>query len=410
MQLAIRQGWVEVVDTAIVCIDFDDLHQRLEVLQQSFPANTHHAVAIKTMPLVKVLRQVVRWGYGLEAASLGEVALARAAGCPPERLVFDSPVKTKEEIAALCQDFQGSRVNVDNLPELERYERNVPLRLGVRVNPENTVAGVGYLDVGSHQSKFGVPVSHRKAIIDAALSHPKVEGLHVHSGSQMEALDKAVENISTIVQMAQEINAKQPGKIKWIDIGGGLPIDYHRRHDDVMHRYVERLKEKVPGLWSGQFALITEFGRWVYGHSGWLAAQVEYVKSYAHGDDIAMLHLGADAMLRECYDPGTWHHEMQVLTPSGKRKEEGTKKTYTLAGPLCFGGDIIDRNRRLPALSPSDWLIIEDAGANTIALWSRHCSRAFPKVLGYQRESVNYTIQEIRSRETVEEIVKFWGG
>jgi hypothetical protein len=37
-------------------------------------------------------------------------------------------------------------------------------------------------------------------------------------------------------------------------------------------------------------------------------------------------------------------------------------------------------------LKEHDWLGILGTGANTLGLWSRHCSRTIPKVIGFSCE------------------------
>ena len=91
------------------------MRARIAALEAAFPDRTLHAVAVKANPVVEILREVVRAGAGLEAASMEEVHLALAADCPPERLVFDSPAKTVDEIRQALQ--RGVYLNVDNFDE-----------------------------------------------------------------------------------------------------------------------------------------------------------------------------------------------------------------------------------------------------------------------------------------------------
>ena len=95
---ALAEGWFREQDTAVVLYDLDALLDRGEALRGAFPAETLHAFAVKACPLPVVLALLAEQGFGAEAASLGEIHLALAAGFPPERIVFDSPAKTVEEL------------------------------------------------------------------------------------------------------------------------------------------------------------------------------------------------------------------------------------------------------------------------------------------------------------------------
>ena len=68
-------------------------------------------------------------------------------------------------------------------------------------------------------------------------------------------------------------------KIRVIDIGGGLPVDY--KHDEPNHialTYAKALRAEVPALFSGEFTVLTEMGRYIVATSGWFASRIEYTK------------------------------------------------------------------------------------------------------------------------------------
>ena len=69
-----------------------------------------------------------------------------------------------------------------------------------------------------------------------------------------------------------------------------------------MEEYRNALNARFPELFTGEFKLITEFGRYVYANSGWVASRVEYVKDGA-SIKTALIHVSADMFLRECYNP-----------------------------------------------------------------------------------------------------------
>jgi diaminopimelate decarboxylase len=101
---------------------------------------------------------------------------------------------------------------------------------------------------------------------------------------------------------------------------------------------------------------------------------------------MAFVHLGADYFMRDVYGAtGAMKYGFAVVWPDGRvaMVSDGTEatRTYDLVGPLCFAGDVLARDLVLPELAEGDWLVIAGTGANTLGLWSRHCSRAIPKVI-----------------------------
>lgn len=55
-----------------------------------------------------------------------------------------------------------------------------------------------------------------------------------------------------------------------------------------------------------------------------------------------------------------------------------------------------------------DLLVIQDIGANTFALWSRHCSRPFPKVIAYNSDMNGADMHIAKERESFASIRDFW--
>jgi diaminopimelate decarboxylase len=62
----------------------------------------------------------------------------------------------------------------------------------------------------------------------------------------------------------------------------------------------------------------------------------------------------------------------------------------------------------MPPVEPGDWIVIRDVGAYTLAMWSRHCSRGIPAVLGYDPQRGD-SLRVLRPAETPGDILHFWG-
>ena len=74
-------------------------------LREAFPeVFFQHCFAIKANPIRGVLKAVLDTGFmGVECGSMGEVMLAHQCGFPPEKVVFDCPVKSK--VSQKCQSL-----------------------------------------------------------------------------------------------------------------------------------------------------------------------------------------------------------------------------------------------------------------------------------------------------------------
>jgi len=384
VEAARHEGWIGEGDTSVLFHSWTQQKRYLDHLTTAFShPRALHAVAIKTQPHVEILRRVVAWGYGLEAASMEEVQLARKAGCPPERIVFDSPVKTRREIEQCQEELHGIRFNVNTLEELHRLPSRPHFPVGIRINPMVETGAPSVYHVSHDESKFGVPIAQKSALLEAILAFP-VTQLHVHSGSSMARTESAVSAIRSVVDLAQEANgllanAGLERRIDTLDIGGGLMPEILTDSPSAMIAYAQALRGTCPELWNYQ--LITEFGQWSYFYTGYAFSDVEYAVQRG-GTRVAYVHLGADFLLRDAYVKPRGI-EFIPLGDAAKRPIVRTD----MAGPLCFAGDYLQKEVLLPQLEEGDGLLMLNTGSNAYALWSRHCSRTIPAVLGVDSES-----------------------
>ena len=402
------------LDTAVIFHDLGKLSRRIALLKQLFPESTLHAVAIKANPLVALLKRAVESGAGLEAASIEEVHLALAAGCPPKMIVFDSPAKTEDELAFALQ--KGIHINADSIDELNRIAALRAIgsdhgSVGLRVNPMVGSGSIAATSVAARGSRFGVALDDKgkAAVVEAFKAHKWLCGLHVHVGSQGCELPLLTAAAGLAWQLRQYIHdSLGRAQVGIVDIGGGVPASYSDAESHFsLQDYAAALRREVPGLFASDIRIITEFGRAIQANCGFSVARVESVKR-AFETNVAIIHLGADFLLRPVYQPEFWRHDFALLDARGDVKS-GVVEPWSLAGPLCFSGDYCARNVMLPAPSPSDHILIRDTGAYTLGLWSRHCSRAIPNILGYDdSSSLSNRFVTLRHRETFDDVVLFW--
>lgn len=398
-------GLIAPEDTTVIFLDGEILRQQYSKICDCFPADAWHAPAIKSNPLLATWQHLHSLGAGAEAASIGEVAIALAAGIPAAKIVYDSPAKHITDLRWLQEHAPEIYINADSLDELSLHaELGFPFRLGLRINTGEVVAAATGLQVSGADSKFGEDIANRQSIIEAFSKTPVLSGLHVHVGSQLQEPAGAVSQVRAVVDLALDVR-KEVGaeRISYIDIGGGVPVDYQSPGAAPLEEMVSALRVQCPELFDGTFRLITEIGRWMHAPAAFTVIEVAVVKQQGEQWH-AILHAGADLFLREAYQPGQWFHRMAVLR-QGEIVTGDPLKAFHLGGPLCFGGDQIDRNRQLPVMHRGDHVLILDTGANSFALWSRHCSRAFPKVVWVEGDA----LWVVRERESSGELTRFWG-
>ena len=382
-----------------IVYDYSFLDKRAHDLVKAFPTFKHF-YAVKAAPYTFIYSILSKYGIGLEVASTGELTSAFKHQSDqdqsrPLNIIYDCPVKSVQELKYALE--LSVTINADNLDECKRIDsllkhHNYKSLIGLRINPQLEPSAINLTSVATQYSKFGEPLDEQyDAIIEAYLTYPWLQGLHVHCGSQgcdPMYLVKGIKKVYDLFLLIQEKRkALQLPLLTYFDIGGGLSVKYRPTDPEItFYDYASLLHKECPFLFTNDFDVYTEFGRSLVANAAAAYSPVEYIKESA-GIKTAMIHLGADMFLRRCYNPDDWYHHITVLNPDGSKKETSLEP-YHIAGPLCFAGDIIARDMLLPSINVGDIIKIHDVGAYTLSMWSLYNSREFPNVFLEKHDTV----------------------
>ncbi|WP_326620501.1 diaminopimelate decarboxylase [Streptomyces decoyicus] len=423
VEAAVARGLVGPGEPVAGLLDIAGIRRSAAELRAAFEEFTApgtpvlHAFAVKAASLVPVLRLLAQEGLGCEVASPGELALARAAGVPVGRTVLDSPAKTLAELREALA--LGIAVNADNPEELARIDAlmaSAPSSapIGVRVNPQIGGGSIGAMSTATDTSKFGVGLRDEGArdwVVQAFLARPWLTRLHAHVGSQGMPLELMAAGVRALYDLAEEINEKAGRRqIDTLDIGGGLPVNFSSDATTPTYReYAALLHATVPGLLSGRYGIVTEFGRSLLAKHGTVLARVEYAKS-AGGRPIAVTHAGAQVATRTVFVPEAWPLRVAAYDAEGRPKT-GAPVAQDIAGPCCFAGDLVAENRPLPLLESGDHAALLDTGAYYFSTHFAYNSLPRPGVYGYATDA-DGTVRfaTVRTPQTLEDLTEESGG
>ncbi|GAA1997955.1 diaminopimelate decarboxylase [Catenulispora subtropica] len=426
---AVVQGLLDPEETPVAAfVDLAGIADSARELLAAWPdrVDVLHAFAAKANPLVPVLALLRGHGLGCEVSSPGELAQARAAGFPAERLVLDSPAKSRRELVDALSG--GIALNIDNFEELERVERLVAAglparRVGVRINPQVGIGSIEAMSTAGPTTKFGIALAdpgNRERLLRVYAARPWLRWVHVHVGSQGIPLELNAEGVAEAVAFAREVNAVRPGQVEGIDVGGGLPVDFTRDEDTpTFADHVAALREAAPELFSGAFKVVTEYGRSVMAKNGFIASRVEYTK-YTGGRAIALTHAGAQVAARTVFAPDAWPLRVLAYDRHGL-PSTAELEVQDVAGPCCFAGDLTARERKLPKLETEDVVVVPDTGAYYFSSPFQYNSLPMPPVFGFEvsggsgsgtgsgsgsgSEADSVTFRVLRAAESLDEVV-----
>ena len=363
----------------------------------AFAARAHViAYAVKANSNGAILRILAREGSGADVVSGGELTRARAAGIPPEKIVFAGVGKRSDEIAQALQEGI-LLLNVESVAEMEAVARiasgsSLRARIAIRVNPEVIVHTHPYITTGSTGDKFGLVVSdaidaYRRARREQAIDPV---GVHMHIGSQIADLSSYRRALEIMLDLVHAILGEGT-RVSFLDLGGGLGISYSG--EPVVGP--EDLAATILPLLEGfEGKIILEPGRSIVGDAGVLLTTALYSKPSSERPFLIV-----DAGMNDFMRPALYGAQHRVLPVIDKGEP---REIVDIAGPVCESSDILAHHCALPQIEPGEYLAIGDVGAYGFSMSSRYNSRPRPaEVLVRQGEAFL-----IRERETREDLTR----
>jgi diaminopimelate decarboxylase len=374
------------------------IRERIDALQTALHGlDALVCYAAKANSNVAILQLMAEAGLGADIVSGGELWRCLYAGIPAERIVFSGVGKRAEEIADAL-DAGVARFNVESADELQLLqrvaaERNVVASASARINPDVDALTHAKISTGKSENKFGVSIDEAREWFagSAALTHVRLDGLHVHIGSQMLSLDPIRAALQRVADFWREL-AGAGHAIRSLDVGGGLGVRYRAGHDHPVsiNDYAGAIREALAGF-DGRILL--EPGRWLVAEAGALLTRVIRIK---HGQQRKFLILDAamnDLLRPSLYD--AWHDIVPLVD------ESRPMQTYDVVGPVCETGDTFARNRELPECEAGDLVMIKATGAYGASMASTYNSR--PLAAEVLLERGRYAV--VRERQTLEEMI-----
>jgi diaminopimelate decarboxylase len=352
----------DAVGTPFYCYATATLERHYRVFAQAFAdVDALICYAMKANSNQAVIATLARLGAGADVVSEGELLRARAAGIPPEKIMFSGVGKTERELALAVE--QGILcVNVESEPELERLaaigaQRGRAADISIRVNPDIDPKTHAKISTGKAENKFGIPISRAREVYARAakLRGVRVTGVDMHIGSQITELDPFSDAFELLADFVRALRA-DGHVIRHVDLGGGLGIPYREDNEPPPdpNAYAAVVKRATRDL---DCQLIFEPGRLIVGNAGILVTRVLYVKR-GEAKTFVIVDAGMNDLVRPTlYDA---HHD---LRPVREAPVGAPRLIADLVGPVCESGDFIAQDRAMTEPKAGDLIAIMSAGA-----------------------------------------------
>lgn len=320
---------------------------RTASLQYDYQAQNYMIYPIKVNQMRQVVEEIVSYGkkfnIGLEAGSKPELHAVLATNIAENALIICNGYKDESyiELALLAQKM-GRRIYlvVEKLNELRMIAdiaRRLKVRpnVGIRIELSSTGSGK-WSESGGDQSKFGLNSSELLEALDILERRDMKDCLkliHFHIGSQINKIRVIKNALREATQFYVQLS-KLGFNIDFIDIGGGLGVDYDgtrssSSESSMNYSIQEYANDAVSAIVDAcvkndlkQPNIITESGRSLTAHHSVLIFEVLETTQLPVWKDSQEIEPDAHELARELYDIWdrldsarlfeSWHDALQI--------------------------------------------------------------------------------------------------
>ncbi|TFD30439.1 diaminopimelate decarboxylase [Cryobacterium sp. TMT1-62] len=405
--------------TPLYLVDETDARARAASLRAAFEAefarigtSVHIYYAGKAFLSTEIARWMLAEGLNIDVCSGGELAVALAAGSPPNRLGYHGNNKSLAEIDEACRVGVGTIV-IDSLVEIGRVaaaaaRHGIVQAVRLRVNSGVHAHTHAFLATAHEDQKFGVTLDDAAALVGLirAESSLSFRGLHCHIGSQIFGADGFAESASRLLAVHAALLAGGP--VPELNLGGGFGIAYTLADTptpigelaaslaDIVAAQCSALGIPVP-------VVAFEPGRCIIGPAGITLYEVGTTKSV----DVAgnpRLYVSVDGGMSDNARPALYGADYTVRLAG--RVSAADPVLVRLAGKHCESGDIVVDADYLPGdVAPGDLVAVAATGAYCWSLSNNYNFLGRPAVVavagGIPRMLVRgETIADLLARDT----------
>jgi diaminopimelate decarboxylase len=398
--------------TPLYLFDEQHLRDQARAFVRSFTRrnpDTMVAYASKAYTGLAILKLVAEEGLGLDVVSGGELAVALAAGFPPERIHLHGNNKTADELREAVAAGVG-RVVVDNFHEIELLDRiageaghtqPVLLRLAPGIDPHTHAK----ISTGQIDTKFGFTIETGDAAeaVSRTLAARNLEllGYHCHIGSQIFEIESYEQVADVMLGFAAEQRDRTGFVPSEFSPGGGFAVQYladapppdPNAYAAMVVDSVSAARERydLPPL-----RLFVEPGRSMVARAGVALYTVGARKDIP---DVRR-YVSIDGGMADNIRPAMYDARYEAIVAN--RPEEAPGETVTIAGKFCESGDILIRDIDLPHLEPGDILAVPASGAYAPAMASNYNGALRPAIV-FVRDGA---ARLVRRRETYDDLLR----
>jgi diaminopimelate decarboxylase len=390
--------------TPLYAYDVAIIRRRYRLLASAIPDHPVRVLySCKANPAVGIVRLLRALGAGLDACSPGDLAVAAAAGHPPNEVSYVGFGTNDAELDTVAAS--GAFFTADSLSEIERYGQRRPgASIGLRINSGVAVGFHAHVQASARTAKFGL---HPPQLADALRLTERydltVTGLHGHIGSDILDPEPHLDLLSLLVELSRQLP-----HLEFLNIGGGWGTPFAAGEAEYpLGDFGERaaqLLARAEGERGHAVALRVEPGAYLVMDSGVLLTSVTELKPPVPlGNDSTPWFACVDSSYNHVASAVLYDTHHPITLARRGNENENENELYHVVGNLMQAGDVLARDRLLPSnLRAGDLLVIEKCGGYSSSRATVFNER--PRPAEVLVDSARVTM--LRRRETVQDLLR----
>ena len=282
------------IETPVLLRVTDFLKDRMEAINRSFTeaiaelayqGEYRGVFPIKVNQQAEVVAHIAEYGqayhFGFEVGSKAELLIVLSLNLPPQAAIICNGIKDSEFLHLAMMSYKLGRnifIVLESPRELDLVldmikTGEVRPQLGIRIKLTHRVSGK-WAESSGDRSTFGLTIGQIMDVIDRLREEKCLDCLilqHSHLGSQIPNIIEIRKATQEACQVFAELK-REGAPLRYLDLGGGLGIDYTGEKSDnansinyTLNEYclniIETVKDMMDSNQAEHPTIITESGR-----------------------------------------------------------------------------------------------------------------------------------------------------
>ena len=351
---------------------YDKIKNNINNFKKKFKSvNPLICFSVKSNSNLKILSLINKFGLGADVVSKGELIRALKAKIKSEKIVFSGVGKTIDELKfAISKKILLINAESENeILEIEKIAKknNKRINIGIRLNPDTDAKTLKNISTGKKEDKFGLTKKKFLELLKKYKSSKFINiiCLSVHIGSQITSHVP----YKNMLHVVNKIIQQSKYKFKYVDLGGGMGIQYENNLKSLNYSKYNKLIESF--LKKNNTKIVFEPGRSIVGNAGYLISRITYIKQ-TNSKNFVIL----DSAMNDLIRPALYGAKHRIVPSKLIRKK--ISKKHEFVGPICETTDKFLNVKNYQKINQGDIVIICDVGAYGMVLSSNYNLRPKP--------------------------------